>query len=367
MKYERLIYLALLIVALLFPFLNEGEQAMESGYFCWEDIFKSWLNILPFALLVLIHAHLLLPLLLDKGKTKTYICGFILLIVLFACGLFTIKKKNFQQRPRTEFIERKVGNGDLAVEYRHLGMDRGPETNYLPLPLIIDTIIAILLLICNIAIRLMFNRHKEKDRIAELEKSHIEHELIRLKAQISPHFFMNMLNNIHGMVEINPPKAQEMILQLSSLMRYVLYESTSPTISLDKEIAFMQNYITLMEERFSKKKLTVNSDMPDSKQTSSIIIPPLIFIMFLENAFKHGVSYREASFINVCIHISNGRLHFGCINSTAAEKPAAKQGGVGLKNIRKRLDILYGSKYTLNITEEANTFYVSLSIPAHEN
>lgn len=381
MKYERLIYLALLIVALIFPFLNEGEQAMENGYFCWEDIFKSWLNVLPYAILVLIHTHLLLPLLLDKGKTKTYICGFILLIGLFAGGVFAAKQKKFQRGLRiehreiraesgerkTENGERKAENGDLAIDYIGPAQDMGPSKHTLPLPLIIDTIIAILLLICNIAIRLMFNRHKEQDRIAELEKIHIEHELIRLKAQISPHFFMNMLNNIHGMIEINPQKAQEMILQLSTLMRYVLYESTSPTISLASEIAFMENYIKLMKERFSKKKLTVDSYMPSSEEAKDISIPPLIFIMFLENAFKHGISYRDTSFINVSIRIDNNRLHFNCINSKAPDKKAEKHGGIGLMNIRKRLKILYGSNYTLNIAEEANTFHVSLTIPTHED
>lgn len=196
----------------------------------------------------------------------------------------------------------------------------------------------------------------------EIEKARMDTELAFLKNQISPHFFFNSLNNIYALIAIDGPKAQQAVEKLSGLMRYLIYESDTKMISLQKEFEFTRNYIDLMQQRLSSKvKLDVNiiSDVPD------IEIPPLIFIPFIENAFKHGVSYREPSHISIGLKTEADSIVFECSNSVAQQKEqeANKEGGVGIQNIRKRLELIYGEAARLNMKKENNTFSVLLELP----
>ncbi|QYR11450.1 sensor histidine kinase [Prevotella sp. Rep29] len=173
---------------------------------------------------------------------------------------------------------------------------------------------------------------------------------------------MNTLNNIHALVDIDPQKAQTSILQLSKLMRYVLYDATKNLVPLQQDIDFVSNYIRLMRIRYSDKvaiETDIREPMPDRQ------IPPLLFISFVENAFKHGISYENESFIQLSIHTDDDKLHFSCRNSKKrTEKPEkADKGGVGIKNTRQRLDLIYGTDYQLDIRDDDNDYTVSLTIP----
>ena len=143
------------------------------------------------------------------------------------------------------------------------------------------------------------------------------------------------------------------------MMRFVLYEGNKQVVPLDREIAFLQNYIQLMKLRYTDKvKITV--DVP--KNLPNKEVPPLMFITFVENAFKHGVSYRQASFIDIAISIGEDKLVFDCRNSRIP-KEDDKHGGVGLANVKKRLELIYGNRYTLDIKDEQDTYTVKLSLP----
>lgn len=135
--------------------------------------------------------------------------------------------------------------------------------------------------------------------LKELEHQHLESELKYLKYQLNPHFFMNTLNNIHALVDIDSEKAKKTIIELSKLMRYVLYEANKSQISLKYEIQFLENYIALMKLRYTEH-LDIQTEFP--LIVPHVQIPPLLFISLLENAFKHGVSYRESSYIHVLLH-----------------------------------------------------------------
>jgi len=195
----------------------------------------------------------------------------------------------------------------------------------------------------------------------ELEKNNAETELAFLKNQISPHFFFNSLNNIYALVAINAEQAQKAIEKLSGLMRYLIYESDVETVPLKKEFEFTHNYIDLMQQRLSSKvKLNVDiqEDIPNLE------IAPLIFIHFIENAFKHGISYRENSFINIKLNVQDEKILFECKNSIPKiAKPSREKGGLGIENIRKRLDLLYGSRARLDLRIEENTYIAELTIP----
>ena len=242
---------------------------------------------------------------------------------------------------------------------------------------IISIIILILMLGMNLGIKLYFKQRSDSKKLDSLEKQSLEQQLEYLKYQINPHFFMNTLNNIHALVDIDPEKAKETILELSKMMRFVLYEGNKKGVPLDREIAFLQNYITLMKLRYTDK-VRITVDLPQKLPNKEV--PPLMFITFVENAFKHGVSYRQASFIDISIGIEAADRHgqtrtesdadggdqmqklvFQCRNSKI---PASedKHGGVGLTNVKQRLDLIYGSDYMLDIKDEAETYTVNLTI-----
>jgi hypothetical protein len=177
-------------------------------------------------------------------------------------------------------------------------------------------------------------------------------------------FFMNTLNNIHSLIEGDRGLAQDAVLKLSELMRYLLYESGRGTTTLQKEIDFIKSYVELMELRVDKS-VNVTLELPDNY--INISLPPLLFISFIENAFKHGVSYREPSSLSFSLSQAPGSIIFlssNTISKFREIKVSQHHGGLGLENIRRRLDMLYGDKYELEIGKNENEFRVKLIIPA---
>lgn len=205
--------------------------------------------------------------------------------------------------------------------------------------------------------RLKMNEMTQK----EIEKVSVDSELAFLKNQISPHFFFNALNNIYGLIAIDSNKAQQAVEKLSGLMRYLIYESNIETIELHKEFDFTLKYIELMRQRLSSK---IKLDVDISKDIPEAQIPPLLFIPFVENAFKHGISYRENSYISVLLKTEGNKVVFECENSIPTTREQNNDnGGVGIVNIKKRLDLIYGNSFTLDISKAENEYHVQLTIP----
>ena len=177
---------------------------------------------------------------------------------------------------------------------------------------------------------------------------------------------MNTLNNIHALVDINTETAKDAIIRLSTLMRYLLYDTAQGQTSLKKEIEFIESYITLMQLRFSDKVqiyVEVPHNIPD------IQIPPMLFISFLENAFKHGVSYQTKSFVDFKLKVIDNQIDCNIKNSKQKirENFDKSYSGIGLTNIRKSLELLYTKDYLLNIIENDKEFEVKLTIPIYDN
>ena len=219
--------------------------------------------------------------------------------------------------------------------------------------------LALLVVGFNVAIKLLFKSMRDEEALKELEHQHLQSELQYLKYQINPHFFMNTLNNIHALVDMDAGKAKKTIVELSKLMRYVLYEASNKTILHSREIQFLDNYITLMKLRYTDK-VCIMCDMPG--EISKVQRPPVLFISFVENAFKHGVSYQKESFIRVTMTVEDGKLAFRCSNSNWG-KSGEQNHGIGLENVRKRLRLLFGQDYTLSINEREGSFNVLLISP----
>lgn len=178
---------------------------------------------------------------------------------------------------------------------------------------------------------------------------------------------MNTLNNIQVLIDMDAEKAKISLRELSVMMRFVLYEGDKDWVSVKKDVEFLRNYVRLMQLRYTDQ-LTVTMDIPD--ELPDISIPPLIFPTFVENAFKHGVSYKHSSFITIMLDIEDGKIIFGCINSKPKEdrrQELPRQGGVGLANVRRRLDLIYGDRYSLEIKDNDEVYNVVLRLPINSN
>lgn len=195
-------------------------------------------------------------------------------------------------------------------------------------------------------------------RISQLEQMNLKTELAQLRSQINPHFLFNTLNNLFVLTKTDPEKAVQVLLGLSDLLRYQLYDSTKETILLSKDIAFLNNLLALENIRKDDFEYNVHTDGDIEGRT----VPPFLFIPFVENAIKHGASSVGHCYLKLCFRISDGRLVFHCENSKPLIK-VSTTGGIGLKNIKRRLELLYPNQYTLQITDETERFVVNLTVP----
>lgn len=201
---------------------------------------------------------------------------------------------------------------------------------------------------------------QSRQLMKEKEKQYLETELNFLKAQIQPHFFFNTLNNLYSLTLKKSDQAPEIVLKLSALMSYMLYESNTPRVSLGKEITYLQNYLDLEKLRFGQR-LVVTFEIEG--KIEEVGIPPMILILFLENSFKHGVKNNLKRIrIDISLKVDDAFLSFEVKNPLAGNV-SGRSAGIGLKNVKRRLELLYGDNYRLDISEIQNEFFVSLKIP----
>lgn len=384
--FEQIVYLIIWILIGSAPIAAaySAQSSMPDHAEVWKDIVQSWIIIAPFFVLFAINNFILIPkLFLRKNYLWYTICITFTLFILFKVVpesiLFYQMSGNRQEifmtnedmnphgdrHPRPEEGEHNP-NMRPPLPDKPGRPDRHPKHRQPILPHLqpnvitfINLTIAILLIGFNLTIKLFIKSLQDEESLKDLEHQKLASELQYLKYQLNPHFFMNTLNNIHALIDIDSQKAKTSVIELSKLMRYVLYESNKEYIELIKEITFLQNYIELMRLRFTEK-LDIQTDFP--LIIPEVKIPPLLLISLLENAFKHGVSYREKSFIHINLKIDGENLIFGCSNSKHNIKKD-RHHGVGLENVKKRLKLLFGNNYTYTVNENENVYNVSLNIP----
>ena len=374
---ESAIYLGTWVLLAAAPIAIEAVQthAQTDAVFSWHDIWLTWRQFLPYALLFLLHDRLMAPLLVGQEKRWWYGSAVLLVVTLFTVYQCT-HRPQFPDRPPHEIAMRQPSQ----PPFEDMGHDQRPPMDGQPHfegqpphdhergprpPLLFGRhdFIAILVLILmfglNIGVKYYFRQRENERRLSELERKSLRQQLDYLRYQINPHFFMNTLNNIHALVDIDPEQAKTSIVELSKMMRFVLYEGDKAQVPLSSEMAFLKHFIALMRLRYTDR-VRIDVDLPE--QTPDAQVPPLLFATFIENAFKHGVSYQKESFINIRLAVSDGQLHFKCTNSKAP-KSAESEGGVGLQNARQRLALIYGERHRLDISETDELFCVHLSIP----
>jgi len=199
---------------------------------------------------------------------------------------------------------------------------------------------------------------KQAKYIINLKNEKMKTELLHLKSQVNPHFFFNTLNNLYGSME-KDSKAREMVLKLSDMMRYSIYEGQKDRVTLGEELDYLKNYIALQEARYHKKTdIQFNHKIDD---TSSKIMP-LLFIILLENAFKHGLeNLEENAYIHVNLTASEKQLHFEIENNFETQE-ASDVKGIGLKNLKRRLELAYPNKHFLSFKIDTNVYNVKLTL-----
>ena len=197
----------------------------------------------------------------------------------------------------------------------------------------------------------------------EGERNRAEAELKNLRNQLNPHFLLNTLNNIYALIAFDSDKAQQAVQELSKLLRYVLYDNQQTYVPLCKEVDFIRNYIELMRIRLSAN-VTVETQI-DVRADSRTEIAPLIFISLIENAFKHGISPTEPSFIHIHFSESPGRVCCEITNSYHPKSQTDKSGsGIGLEQVRKRLELTYPGQYewTQGVSDDGKEYKSILSL-----
>ena len=192
----------------------------------------------------------------------------------------------------------------------------------------------------------------------DLENQRLSAELSFLKSQINPHFLFNSLNSIYSLAYQKSDTTPEAILKLSEIMRYMLYECNDNKVELAKELQYLHNYIDLQKIRFGNKAFI---DFEVKGEINNQYIVPLLLISFIENAFKHGIANDPIMPISLKINIEDGKLYFFIQNKKHSHNRDAS-GGIGLMNVKRRLDLLYPGKYNLDIRDETDTYTVQLSL-----
>jgi len=366
-SYEVLLISVVWIVLIAAPFLF-GDAADNGS---WSSITRPFETLAPLAAVFLINRFLLVPFILFRRGKPNYIvyilsaCGLIAVITV-ASFLFANPGPGKQQIPHP-FSSRQPQLSPpppQSPQSQQLSPPPPPpaqpkDPGQFP-PYMNILIFSILLVGFDTGLRMSVRLAGSEQEKAELEKENMETQLTILKNQVSPHFFMNTLNNIHALIDINTTEAKEAVIRLSNMMRYLLYETDSGTTSLSKELEFVKSYIDLMKLRYTDSvviSLNLPERIPDRQ------IPPLLFTAFLENAFKYGISYKKKSYVYIDIIVDDQRLLLVVKNSIAGETKEDTPSGLGIENTRKRLDLLFGGNYHLDIMNDGSEFNVALSLP----
>jgi len=324
------------------------------GRINWRHVIDIWLRYLPLLFLYAINRFVLVPHFFFKKRYLSYFLVAGTVIICLAATSFLINSKL------------KVHNEHLPKQHKKEFPDNPINDKRKPPPpppaarYVNFIILSILVVGFDTGLKVSSRWAKIEKEQAELNKENIENQLAFLRNQVSPHFLMNTLNNIHALVDIDSEEAKEAIIKLSKLMRYLLYEAESGVVTIRKEIDFIESYIELMRLRFSEK---VKIDIKLINSIPEKTIPPLLFTSLLENAFKHGISYNNASFIKIQISFYEEKLQFSISNSVQVHKNELQDSGIGIPNTRKRLDLLYKSSYTLEINKNEHEHIVNLTIP----
>ncbi len=298
----------------------------------------------------------LIPRFLVKEKWFLYIlsivvCLFVFLYVPKQIALWIAEPEPFNPNNR-EFIRNPAFKG----KPRFSGFMRGQR----PLADPYNTVLFFLIFTMGISISVVQRWLKTEQTRKETENEKLNTELSFLKSQVNPHFFFNTLNNIYSLAVVKSEKTAPAVMKLSAIMRYILSETQRDHVPLQNEVDFIHNFIDLQKVRLTDK---VSLSFNTGGNTDELLVAPLIFIPFVENAFKYGVSTKESSSIDINLRTEGNKIFFSCINYIVpSENNLMENTGIGINNVKRRLELMYPEKHTLATFEKDNYYHVQLEI-----
>lgn len=363
------IWMALYIAPVITQFVLARENDAD---FTWNGAMLTWMQMTAFLIAFLLHNFLVAPLLIFKKKPVLYfvMAGGLLALFVFVQNSYSSHGKNQNKTQQVENTQAaNVQKSDSAMvtmqQVTQSKQDEECEKNrrnrrvkFVTYYEVMITMIMTLLFGVNLSLKQYYKSRREQDKIHALLQQHTEEKLAYLKYQISPHFLMNTLNNIHALVDIDQEKARDTIIKLSHLLRHGLYDNDN-TETLGKEMEFISTYIDLMKLRYTDNvSITVTTDIKPCAK-----VPSMIFATFVENAFKHGVTYEHESVIDINVVTTASEIIFNCYNTKPKTPKTQKPGGLGLANVRKRLDLLYGDSYSIEVQDTPENYRVVVKLP----
>lgn len=363
------IWMALYIAPVITQFVLARENDAD---FTWNGAMLTWMQMTAFLIAFLLHNFLVAPLLIFKKKPVLYfvMAGGLLALFVFVQNSYSSHGKNQNKTQQVENTQAaNVQKSDSAMvtmqQVAQSKQDEECEKNrrnrrvkFVTYYEVMITMIMTLLFGVNLSLKQYYKSRREQDKIHALLQQHTEEKLAYLKYQISPHFLMNTLNNIHALVDIDQEKARDTIIKLSHLLRHGLYDNDN-TETLGKEMEFISTYIDLMKLRYTDNvSITVTTDIKPCAK-----VPSMIFATFVENAFKHGVTYEHESVIDINVVTTASEIIFNCYNTKPNTPKTQKPGGLGLANVRKRLDLLYGDSYSIEVQDTPENYRVVVKLP----
>lgn len=382
---ENLIYAGFWAIFFITPVVSLYIRSSftEGISFDWNIIFMIWKVFLLYLAIFIIHDFFIAPRLVYAHKKWAYVALTAVMVLAFVAIQTTFHPADDADSvglPPIELSEgdtsghsveastkgggeHPVGHGASGSAPHDFGRPPREAMDVYGRIDLLGAFVLIGLLGMNVGVKFFFKSTHDREELRNLERQNLEQRIEYLKYQINPHFFMNTLNNIHALIDIDKEEAKYAVIELSRMMRYVLYESNKPMVSLKRENDFINCYVGLMRLRFTDRVSISVSLAPGAE---GMMVAPLVFIAFVENAFKHGISYENDSFVSITTRIDDGKIYFCCSNSKHAES-IEKHGGVGLRNVRRRLELIYGDDYSLDIDDSQSTYSVSLRIPLNTN
>lgn len=327
-------------------FIHFSIWALFYGFFLYPFFlqFRQVPPDLPIRLLLTIilfytNYFLLVPKFLLKKNTWTYIL--ICLAIIIMVGAVISMNFSFEPKPPPGFNRNE--------DFRDGGWTRPV---FMMLSLSTPFFISALL-------RVYVEWRRNEDLRKKVENEKVSSELQFLKTQLNPHFLFNSLNAIYSLSVKGSSKTSEAIISLSELMRYMLYEADKDKVKLGKELEYIKNYVQLQRLRLSD---SANVKLKISGEERGKEVPPLLFISFIENAFKYGTDYKGRTYVNIGLLINEKNIHLRVENKIGAHRKEPKNSGVGLENIKNRLRLLYPDSHRLQITDNGETYVVDLNL-----
>jgi hypothetical protein len=270
--------------------------------------------------------------------------------------------KLFEKRHFVVYLGLSLGGG-LAIALFFFAIHKIvlPEFNFFNMRIFLPPIAGTFIIEqCGSLVRGFENWFANMQLKAELENINLKNELELLKAQINPHFLFNTLNNIDSLIFISPDEASKSLITLSDMLRYMIYETKQDFVPLEKEINHIQSYIQLQKMRFRDAGYIL---FEYDKNSAGIMIAPALLSVFIENAFKHSYRTGDLPVIEIKINFTGGGIVFLCANQFNNERKTQNaKGGLGLVNVKRRLQLLYPEKHELNISQANNKFTVELKL-----